>query len=51
MNDIYVEAFNSQTSNQDSNERAILKRKYYNQGNIIFQHLPVQEKVKNIEVN
>ena len=51
MNDVYVEAFNIQTFNQDGNESAILKMKYYNPPDRIFQHLTVKEKVKNIEVN
>ena len=52
MNDVYVKAFNNQTFNQDGNESGILKIKYYNPPNLIFQqHLPVKEKVKNIEVN
>ena len=46
MNDLYVEAFNSQTFSQDGDESAILKIKYYNSTNLIFQHLPVKEKVK-----
>ena len=45
MNDIYVEAFNNQTFNQDSNESALLTMKYYNSPNLIFQHLPVKEKI------
>ena len=51
MNDVYVEAFNSQTLNKDGDESAILTIKYYNPPNLIFQHLPVKEKVKKIEVN
>ena len=51
MNGVYVKAFNIQTLNQDGNESAILRLKYYNPPNLIFQHLPVKEKVKNIEVN
>ena len=51
MNSIYVEAFNNQTFNQDGEESAILRIKYYNPSNLIFQHLPVEEKVKNNEVN
>ena len=51
MNDIYVGAFNNQTFNEDGDESAILTIKYYNPPNLIFQHLPVKEKVKNIEVN
>ena len=51
MNDIYVEAFNNQTFNEDGDESAILTIKYYNPPDLIFQHLPVKEKVKKIEVN
>ena len=51
MNDIVVEAFNNKTFNQDGDESAILKIKYYNPPNLLFQHLPVKEKVKEIEVN
>ena len=40
--------FNNQTFTQGS---AILKIKYYNPKNLIVQHLPVSEKVKNIEIN
>ena len=46
MNDSYVEAFNNQTFNQDGNERTFLKIKYYNPPDLIFQHLPIKEKVK-----
>ena len=51
MNNVYVEAFNNQTFNQDGDESAILTIKYYNPPNLIYQHLPVKEKVKNVEVN
>ena len=51
MNNVYVEAFNKQTFNQDGDESAILRIKYYNPPDLIFQHLPVKEKVKNFEVN
>ena len=51
MNNVYVEAFNNQTFNQDGDESAILRIKYYNPRNLIFQHLPVKEKVENVEVN
>ena len=37
MNDVYVEAFKDQTFNQDGNESAIIKIKYYNPPNLIFQ--------------
>ena len=46
MNDVYVEASNNQTFNQDGNESAILRRKHYNPLHLIFQHLPVKEKVE-----
>ena len=46
MNDVYVEAFNNQTYHQDGDESAILRIKNYNPPNLIFQHLPVKEKVK-----
>ena len=48
---VYVEALNNQTSNRDGNESAIIKIKFYNLPDPIFQHLSVKEKVKNIEVN
>ena len=51
MNNVYVEAFNNQTFNQDVDESAILRIKYYNPPDLIFQHLPLKEKVKNVEVN
>ena len=51
MNDVYVEAFNNQSFNEDGDESAILTIKYYNPPDLIFQHLPVKEKVKKIEVN
>ena len=51
MNNVYLEAFNNQTFNQDGNESAISKIKYYNPPDLICQRLLVKEKVKNIEVN
>ena len=36
MDDVYVEAFNNQTFNQDGDEPAILKIKNYNPPNLIF---------------
>ena len=51
LNNVYVEAFNNQTFNQNRDESAILRMKFYNPPNLIFQHLPVKEKVKNVEVN
>ena len=49
MNDVYVEAFNDQSFNRNGSESAILKINYYNPANLIIQHLPVKEKVENIE--
>ena len=46
MNDVYVEAFNNQTFNEDGDESAILTIKYHNPSDLIFQHLPVKEKIK-----
>ena len=51
MNDVFVKKFNNQTFNQDGNESAVLKNFEYNPPNLIFQHLPVKEKVKKVEVN
>ena len=51
MNELYVETFNNQNSNQDGKASAKLKTKYYKTSNLIFQHLPIEGKVKNIEVN
>ena len=51
MNKTYVEAFNNQTFNEDGDESGILTIKYYNPPDLIFQHLPVKEKVTKIEVN
>ena len=46
MNDIYVGAFNNQTFNEDDDESGILTIKYHNPPDLIFQHLPIKEKVK-----
>ena len=51
MNKIYLEAFSNQTFNQDGYECAISRIKYYTPPDLLFVHLPVKEKVKNIEVN
>ena len=51
LNDIDLEAFNIKTFVQDCDESAILTIKYYNPPNLIFQHPPVKEKVKKLEVN
>ena len=49
MTNVYVEAFNNQTFNQDGDVSASLRIKYYNPRNLIFQHFPVEEEVKNVE--
>ena len=46
MNNTYVEAFNIQSFNKDGDESPTLRTKNYNPPNVIFQHLPVKEKVK-----
>ena len=51
INNLYAKAFSDQTSNQDGNENSFSKIKYYNPPNLLFQHLPVKGKVKNIELN
>ena len=51
MKDVYTEGFNNQTFNRVGDESAILRIKHYNPPDLIFQHLPVKGKVKNIEVN
>ena len=51
MNEVYVEAFNNQSFNEDGDESAILTIKYYNPPDLIFQNLPIKEKVKKLEVN
>ena len=45
-NDVYVEAFNNQTFNQDGVQSAIINIKNYNPPDPVFQHLPVKEKGK-----
>ena len=42
---------NNQTFNEDGSESAVLKIKYNNPLDLIFQHLPLKEKVRTIEVN
>ena len=46
MNDIFVEAFKNINYNQDGNEFGILRIKYQNPPNLLFQHLAIREKVK-----
>ena len=51
MNITYVYVVNNQTFNENSNESAILRVKQYNPRNLIFQHLPIKKRVKNIDIN
>ena len=51
VNNIYVEAFNNQSFDKHGNESAILKIIYYHPLDLIFQHLPILKKGKNVEVN
>ena len=51
MNNVCVEAFYIQTFDQEYDESAILKVKFYNPHNLIFQHLSFDEKVGKREVN
>ena len=46
MNDVFVNDFNIETFNQDSNESAIIILKQNNPTNFIFHYLPVKEKIK-----
>ena len=51
MKDVYVKSFKAQNFNEDGDESANLKIKYYNPPNLMSQHLPVKEKVRIILVN
>ena len=51
LHKIFVNAFNNQTFSQDCIGPARLGIIYYNPLDPIFQHLPVKERVKNIDVN
>ena len=50
MNDIFGNDFKNKTFNQNDNHSPLLKIKYYNPPNLVFQHLPFKEKNKNIEI-
>ena len=41
MNDDYVKALNNQTFNQDGNESAVLKPKYYNPPNRLILYFNI----------
>ena len=45
MKDVYIEAFNNQKFNGDGSESAILTNENHNPPNLIFQHLPIRDKV------
>ena len=49
--DVIVEILNYQTSQKDGKDSAILRIKYYKPPDLRFQHLPIKEKVENIEFN
>ena len=51
MNDVYVEAFNNESFNEDGDESAIITIKYYNPPDLKFQHLPIKEKNEKLEAN
>ena len=51
MKNAYVEEFKNQTFNQDGNESAVLRIKYYKPPDLIFQNLQVTAKVKTTKVN
>ena len=51
MNDVFVNEVNNQTFNQDGNDSSILKLNFYNPPNLVFQHLPVEEKVEKLGNN
>ena len=46
MNDVYVEAFNNQTFNQDGDESAILRIKKYNPPDLYFNIYRLRRKLK-----
>ena len=51
MNDVYVESFNNQTFKEKCDGNTFWIIKHSNPLNSLFQHVPVTEKVKSIEVN
>ena len=51
MSDIFVIDFINKTFNQNENDSETLKIYYYNPLNLMFQHLPIREKVENVVVN
>ena len=51
MKDVYLESINNQFFSPDGKVRAFLIIKYYYSPDLINEHLPVKEKVKNINGN
>ena len=49
MNDVYVEVFINRSCNQVGNGSSILKIKFHIRTDLIFQQLPMREKVKNVD--
>ena len=46
MEDLIVNGFNNETFNQGGNDSAILRIKYYNPPNLIFQHYQLKKELK-----
>ena len=46
INYVYVEAFNNEIFNQDGVESALLRIKYHNPSNLIFQFYQSKKKLK-----
>ena len=51
MNSELVKSFNDECFNQDDNESALLKIKYYNPPDLLIQHVPNKGKIQKIELN
>ena len=51
MNDVFVYDFNRKTFNEDGKDSAIFKKYLIQSTYLIFQNLPVKEKVRRIVVN
>ena len=51
MNDVFVGVFIIQSFHQDGNQSAIVKLNIYKKPDLVFQLLPIRERVENIEIN
>ena len=51
MNDVFVGVFIIQSFHQDGNQSAIVKLNFYEKPDLVFQLLPIRERVENIEIN